>query len=72
MDGIEVMAVIFSKKLGLSVGSFVMIYNVVLYVRGLLGRICLLVGETFLRKGSPPHPLPKTFNMKFPLTGRSR
>ncbi len=32
MDGIEVMAVIFSKKLGLSVGSFVMIYNVVLYV----------------------------------------
>lgn len=32
MDGIEVMAVIFAKKLGLSVGSFVMIYNIVLYV----------------------------------------
>lgn len=32
MDGIEVMAVIFAKKMGLSVGSFVMIYNVVLYV----------------------------------------
>ncbi len=32
MDGIEVMAVIFAKKLGLSVGSFVMIYNVVLYI----------------------------------------
>ena len=32
MDGIEVMAVLFSKRLGLSVGSFVMIYNVALYV----------------------------------------
>ncbi len=32
MDGIEVMAVIFAKRLGLSVGSFVMIYNVILYI----------------------------------------
>ena len=32
MDGIEVMAVIFAKKLGLSVGTFVMIYNVALYI----------------------------------------
>ncbi len=32
MDGIEVMAVIFAKRLGLSVGSFVMAYNVVLYI----------------------------------------
>ena len=32
MDGIEVMAVIFAKRLGLSVGSFVMVYNVVLYI----------------------------------------
>lgn len=32
MDGIEVMAVIFAKKLGISVGSFVMIYNVILYI----------------------------------------
>ncbi len=32
MDGIEVMAVIFAKRLGLSVGSFVMIYNIILYV----------------------------------------
>lgn len=32
MDGIEVMAVIFAKKLGLTVGSFVMVYNVILYV----------------------------------------
>lgn len=32
MDGIEVMAVIFSKKLGLTVGTFVMVYNVILYV----------------------------------------
>lgn len=32
MDGIEVMAVIFAKRLGLSVGSFVMVYNIVLYI----------------------------------------
>ena len=32
IDGIEVMAVIFSKKLGVTVGTFVMVYNVVLYV----------------------------------------
>lgn len=32
MDGIEVMAVVFAKRLGLSVGSFVMIYNIILYV----------------------------------------
>ena len=32
MDGIEVMAVIFAKRLGLSVGTFVMLYNVLLYL----------------------------------------
>lgn len=32
IDGIEVMAVIFAKRLGLSVGTFVMIYNVMLYI----------------------------------------
>ncbi len=32
MDGIEVMAVIFAKPMGISVGTFVMIYNVILYV----------------------------------------
>lgn len=32
MDGIEVMAVIFSKKMGITVGTFVMIYNVLLYI----------------------------------------
>lgn len=32
MDGIEVMAVIFAKKLGISVGVFVMGYNLLLYV----------------------------------------
>jgi len=32
MDGIEVMAVIFAKRLGITVGTFVLIYNVVLYV----------------------------------------
>ena len=32
MDGIEVLAVIFAKRLGLTVGTFVMAYNIVLYV----------------------------------------
>ena len=32
MDGIEVMAVIFAKRLGITVGTFVMIYNVFLYI----------------------------------------
>lgn len=32
IDGIEVMAVIFSKKFNMTVGTFVMIYNVILYV----------------------------------------
>ena len=32
MDGIEVMAVIFAKRFGITVGTFVMIYNVLLYI----------------------------------------
>lgn len=32
IDGVEVLSVIFSKKIGISVGTFVMIYNVILYV----------------------------------------
>lgn len=32
MDGIEVMAVIFAKRLGITVGTFVMAYNVLLYI----------------------------------------
>ena len=32
IDGIEVMAVIFAKRLGLTVGAFVMAYNVLLYI----------------------------------------
>ena len=32
IDGIEVMAVTFAKNIGMTVGSFVMIYNVVLYI----------------------------------------
>ena len=42
MDGIEVMAVIFAKKIGITVGTFVMIYNVLLYV------ICGLVAESWI------------------------
>ncbi|MCD7872113.1 MAG: YitT family protein [Clostridiales bacterium] len=32
IDGIEVLAVIFAKKLNLTVGTFVMIFNIVLYI----------------------------------------
>ena len=32
IDGVEVMAVIFSKKLNVTVGTFVMAYNVILYI----------------------------------------
>ena len=42
IDGMEVMAVIFAKKLGLSVGSFVLIYNVALYI------ICGLFLESWI------------------------
>lgn len=42
MDGIEVMAVIFAKNIGISVGTFVMIYNLVLYV------ICGFVIESWI------------------------
>lgn len=42
MDGIEVMSVIFAKRLGITVGTFVMIYNVLLYV------ICGIVIESWI------------------------
>ncbi len=32
MDGIEVLAVIFAKRIGITVGTFVMVYNILLYV----------------------------------------
>lgn len=32
MDGAEVMAVVFARRLGITVGTFVMVYNVLLYV----------------------------------------
>ena len=42
MDGIEVMAVMFAKKIGVTVGTFVMVYNVVLYI------ICGIVLESWI------------------------
>lgn len=42
MDGVEVMAVIFAKRLGVSVGSFVMAYNVLLYM------VCGLVLKSWI------------------------
>lgn len=32
MDGIDILAVMFAKKLHLSIGTFIMIYNVILYI----------------------------------------
>ena len=37
IDGIEVLAVIFAKRIGITVGTFVMVYNVILYI--LIGSI---------------------------------
>ena len=42
IDGIEVMAVIFAKRLGVTVGTFVMAYNIVLYV------VCGIVMGTWI------------------------
>ncbi len=42
IDGIEVMSVIFAKRLGVTVGTFVMAYNVLLYV------ICGFVMESWI------------------------
>lgn len=43
IDGIEVMAVIFAKRLNMSVGTFVMIYNVALYIiSGIIGESWIL------------------------------
>lgn len=42
MDGIEVLAIIFAKKLGITVGTFVMIYNVVLYI------ICGIIMQSWI------------------------
>ena len=38
IDGVEVMSVIFAKRMGITVGTFVMIYNVFLYI--IIGIVC--------------------------------
>ncbi len=38
IDGVEVMSVIFAKRLGITVGNFVMIYNIILYA--VIGLVC--------------------------------
>ena len=42
IDGMEVMAVIFAKKLNVTVGTFMMVYNVILYV------ICGLIRDSWI------------------------
>ncbi len=38
IDGVEVMSVIFAKRIGITVGTFVMIYNIFLYI--IIGIVC--------------------------------
>ncbi len=42
MDGIEVMAILFSGRMGVSVGTFVMGYNIILYI------VCGLLNNTWI------------------------
>lgn len=42
MDGIEVLAVIFAKRIGITVGTFVMSYNVILYI------VCGLILQSWI------------------------
>lgn len=42
IDGVEVMSVIFAKRIGITVGTFVMVYNVILYV------ICGFIAESWI------------------------
>lgn len=42
MDGVEVLAVIFAKRLGITVGTFVMVYNLLLYI------ICGIVLDSWI------------------------
>ena len=42
IDGIDVLSVVFTKKIGLSIGTFVMIFNIVLYI------ICGIVIGSFI------------------------
>lgn len=42
IDGLDVLGVVFAKKIGLSIGSFVMIYNVLLYI------ICGIIMDSWI------------------------
>ena len=42
IDGIDVLSVVFAKKIGISIGTFVMIFNLVLYI------ICGIVIGSFI------------------------
>jgi uncharacterized membrane-anchored protein YitT (DUF2179 family) len=48
MDGMETLAVIFAQKIGLTVGNFVMIFNVILYVAVGIFFICTGVDNAFI------------------------
>ncbi|MCD8307932.1 MAG: YitT family protein [Clostridia bacterium] len=54
MDGIETLAVIFAKRINLSVGNFVLIFNIILYI---------VIGITYICAGMSPNG----YTMEIPL-----
>jgi uncharacterized membrane-anchored protein YitT (DUF2179 family) len=62
MDGIETLAVIFSKKIGISVGNFVMIFNVVLYVT---------IGVTVMASGQGDFSIPLFSIIAYYVNGKA-
>jgi uncharacterized membrane-anchored protein YitT (DUF2179 family) len=62
MDGIETLAVIFSKKIGLTVGNFVMIFNVILYIT---------IGITVISTGAGDFSIPLFSIIAYFVNGRA-
>jgi uncharacterized membrane-anchored protein YitT (DUF2179 family) len=62
MDGMETLAVIFAKKMGLTVGNFVMIFNVILYVT---------IGITVIATGSGDFTIPLFSVVAYFVNGKS-
>jgi uncharacterized membrane-anchored protein YitT (DUF2179 family) len=62
MDGIETLAVIFSKRLGLTVGNFVMIFNVTLY---------MIIGITVISTGTGDFTIPLFSIIAYFVNGRA-
>jgi uncharacterized membrane-anchored protein YitT (DUF2179 family) len=62
MDGIETLAVIFSKRIGISVGNFVMIFNVILY---------FTIGVTVMASGQGDFSIPLFSIIAYYVNGKA-